>query len=373
MAIEGFAAPEVERAYICARGLCERLGDPPEYFWVLFGLQAVHFVRGEIRSAHELAKQLLPRAQSVNDQALLMYAHQALGCVSYQMGNLLLARENLEKAISLYDPERHRILTLRFNVDARVNSLSYLDRTLWLLGYPDQALKRGCEALALARELSHPSSLAFAENSVSLLHISRREARAARETAEHLMALSTEHGFAFWMALASIRNGRALAELERDEEAIAQIQEGLTALFAAGAGVGRPQNLSLLAEAYVKTGRLDDGLGALTEALVTGDENENFEFKSEILRLKGELLLKQNISNAAEAQGCFELAIEIARKQSAKSWELRATTSLSRLIARQNKQDEARIRLAEIYSWFTEGLDTADLIDAKALLDKLSG
>jgi predicted ATPase len=186
------------------------------------------------------------------------------------------------------------------------------------------------------------------------------------------MALSTEHGFIYWLAVANILHGWAMAGQGRNQEAIAQIQEGLAALRAAGAEVERPEDLSLLAETYMKTGRLDEGLSALTEALAAAEENENRECESEIHRLKGELLLKQNNSNAAQAQRCFERAIEIARKQSAKSFELRATGSLARLLAKQGRRDEARTMLAEIYGWFTEGFDTADLKDAKALLDELN-
>jgi predicted ATPase len=308
----------------------------------------------------------------VHDPAPLMYAHVALGDASYQMGELLLAREHLEKALALYDLERHRTLTFRFGVDAGVNSVSYVAWTLWLLGYPDQALKRGHEALALARELSQPHSLAFAETTVVVLHLSRREARAARETAERLMALSTEHGFVFYLAVASIMHGWAIAEQGRNEEGIAQIQEGLAAYRATGTKLGRPYNLSLLAEACMKTGHLDDALSALTEALAAANENENRECESERHRLKGELLLRRDDSSITEARSCFQGAIEIARKQSAKSLELRATISLARLLAKQEKRDEACLMLAEIYNWFTEGFDTADLKEAKALIDQLS-
>jgi predicted ATPase len=186
------------------------------------------------------------------------------------------------------------------------------------------------------------------------------------------MALSTEHGFIFWLAEANILHGWAMAEQGRNQEAIAQIQEGLAALRTVGAEVERPLDLSLLAEACMKTGRLDDGLSALTEALAVADEREARVYEAEAHRLKGELLLKQNNSNAAEAQSCFQRAIEIARKQSAKSWELRATMSFARLLDKQGKRDEARAMLADIYGWFTEGFDTADLKDAKALLDELN-
>ena len=370
--VTGWAALEVERAFTRARELCERLGNPPELFPALFGLWTMYFIRAEFRAAYELGEQLLQRAQEAHRPALLLLAHQALGDTLFNMGELLLASEHLEMAISLYDRERHRPRGFRHGgVDAKVNCLSYAARTLWTLGYPDRALERGNECIALARALAHPHTLAFAENAVGRLHRWRREARAARETAERLMALSTEHGFIFWLAVANILHGWAMAEQGRNQEAIAQIQEGLAALRAAGAEVERPENLSLLAEACTKTDRLDDGLSALTEALAAADKHENHYYEAETHRLKGELLLRQVNAVALEAQNCFQQAIDIARKHSAKSWELRATMSLARLLAQQDKRDEARTMLAEIYGWFTEGFDTADLKDAKALLDEL--
>jgi predicted ATPase len=372
IAVKGYAAPEVERAYTRARELCERVGDPPEVFPALFGLWLVHLLRGELRTAYELAERLLRRAQSAHDPALLMYAQMTRGITSYWMGELLPAREHLEMAISLYDPERHRQFAVRYGgFDAGVNCLSHAAWILWDLGYPDQALKRGNEALALAQ--GHPFRLAFAEYFVGVLRQVRREARAAQETAEALMALAAERGLTYYLARATTLRGWAMAEQGRNEEGIALIQEGLAAIRAIGAELWRSYFLGLLAEACREAGRLDDGLNALTEALAAADEREERNYEAEMRRLKGELLLTQNDSNAVEAQSCFERAIEIARKQSAKSLELRATMSLARLLAKQGRRDEARAMLAQIYGWFTEGFDTADLKDAKALLDELSG
>jgi predicted ATPase/class 3 adenylate cyclase len=218
--VTGWAAPEVERAFTRARELCERLGDPPELFQALFGLWTMYFIRAELRAAYALGEQLLQRAQEAHRPALLLLAHQALGDTLVNMGELLLASEHLEMAISLYDRERHRPRGFRHGVDAKVNCLSYAARTLWTLGYPDRALERGNECIALARTLAHPHTLAFAESAVGRRHRWRREARAARETAERLMALSTEHGFIFWLAVANIRHGWAMAEQGCNQEAI---------------------------------------------------------------------------------------------------------------------------------------------------------
>jgi len=368
------AAPEVERAYIRARELCERAGDPTELFRALWGLWMVHLLRGELRRAYELAEQIMPRAQSAQDPALLLYAHTALGDTLFWMGVLLPAREHHEMAGSLYDPERHGSLVFRYGgIDAGVSCLGYAAWILWQLGYPDRALERGNEALALARSLSYPLSLAFAEYFVGILRQHRREARPAKETAEGAIALSAEHGFTLWLARATTLSGWAMAELGHNEEGIAQIEKGLAMYRATGAELDRPLQLCLLAEACRATGRFDDGLSALTEALAAADEHESRNYEAEMHRLKGELLLKRDEANATEAKRCFRTAVEVARRQSARSLELRATISLARLLDKQGNRHEARAMLAEIYGWFTEGFDTADLKDAKALLDELAG
>jgi len=383
---------EMERAYTRARELCARLGDPPEeLFTALYGLWAAHLLRGELRKSHQLGEQLLRRAESAHDAALLLYARYALGITSNLMGEFLSAREHVEIAINLYDPERHRALTSRYEgVDAGVIILSQAALVLWQLGYPDQALKRSNEALASAERLSHPQSLSRAGMLASVFHQLRRDVGAVQHTADGVMALSAEHGITESLAFVTILRGSAMAAQGRCEEGIALIQQGSAMFRAAGVEGVQSQNLCWLAEACMEAGRFDDGLSALTEALATADKNDERVAEAEIYRLKGELLSRHQAerngaeqtsprgasgiadSNAAEAQRCFERAIEIARKQSAKSWELRATMSLARLLAKEGHRDEARSMLAAIYNWFTEGFDTADLKDAKALLDELS-
>jgi predicted ATPase len=194
----------------------------------------------------------------------------------------------------------------------------------------------------------------------------------AQELAQRQAALAAEHGLTLWSGWATVICGWAKARQGGSEEGIAQIREGLAAIRMTGADIGRPWFLYLLAEACMEGGRLAEALSALMEALAIVNKHEERHFEAEIHRLIGELLLKQNDSNALEAQGCFQRAIEVARKQSAKSWELRATMSLARLLAESGKRNEARTMLAEIYNWFTEGFDTADLKDAKTLLNRLT-
>jgi predicted ATPase len=371
-AVKGYAAPEANRAYTRARDLCARLGDPrEELFSALYGLWAAHLMRGELRKCYQLGEQLLRRAESARDAALLLYARYALGTTSNMMGEFVSAREHLEIAIALYDPDRHRALTSRYEgVDAGVSNLSLGAFVLWQLGYPGQALKRSNEARALAERLSHPQSLSRAGMMAGVFHLLLRDVRAVQHVAEGVMALSAERGISEGLSWATILRGSAMAAQGCHGEGIALIQEGLAMFRAAGLVVRN--SLGLLAGAYMEAGRFDDGLSALTEALTTVDQHEQLVAGPEIYRLKGELLLKQDQSNAPEAQRCFERAIAIARKQSAKSWELRATMSLARLLAMHGRRDEARAMLAEIYDWFTEGFDTADLKEAKALLAELS-
>jgi predicted ATPase len=372
IALKGYAAPETGWAYTRARELCQRLADPPELFSALYGLWVHHLLRGELPRAYELAERVLRLAQEAHDPALLGQAQHALGSNSYWMGRFVPAIEHLQKATSLYDPEGNLPLMIQYGgADARVRSLSYQAMALWQLGYPDQALKLGKDVLALARRVSHPFSLAFAGWCFGVMLQLRREARAALQHAESMIALFAEHGFIDQFSWATGLRGWAMAEQGRNEEGFTHILDALAATRARGAELWRPHGLCMLADACRETGRLEDGLGALTEALAAADEQESRALEAEIHRLKGELLLRQDHSKAAEAQSCFQRAVEIARKQSAKSLELRATVSLARLVAKQGHRDEARGMLAEIYNWFTEGFNTADLKDAKALLEEL--
>jgi len=371
LAVKGWAASETERAYTRARELCDRIGDSPELFPALFGMYAMYLVRGKVQIANELAEQLMRRADNTDDSAIVLYARIARGVASYFMGDFSTALEHLEVGISIYETERHRPLILRYGFDAGVWCLCYASATHWHLGYPDQALKRSNEALSLAQKLSHPLNLAQAELWGSILRQLRREAHVVLEITESLVKRAADHGITDWLDWAGCLRGWAMAAVGNREEGIVQIEGSLAALGAKGAGIWRPYFLSMLAEGCIDADLTDEGLSALQEALTAADEHEEREHEAQIHRLKGELLLKQTDPDAVEAQKCFEWAIEIARKQSAKLFELRATVSLARLLADQERRDEARAMLDDMHGWFTEGFDTADLKEAKVLLDEL--
>src|SRR6266545_3022278 len=384
-ATKGYTAPEVKHTYTRALELCRQLGETPQLFPVLRGLYVFYSARAEYQTARGLAKQLLTLAQRVQDPALLLGAHFSLGQTLYFLGELTSAREHLEQGIALYDPQQYRSLAWAGGHPA-VSCLSFVASALWALGYPDQALKRNQEALTVAQELSHPFSLAMALQSAVSLHQQRREGQASQELVEALIVLSTEHGFPSYLALGTIGRGWALAEQGKVEEGIAQIHQGIAAWRVIGAEAFRPFHLGLLTEAYRRAGQIEEGLTVLAEALdiahKTGAVGEGA-----LYRLKGQLTLQQSKVPSPrskvktsldkskveqEAEECFWKAIEIARKQQAKSLELRAVMSLGRLWQQQGKRAEARQILAEIYGWFTGGFDTKDLQEAKALLEELT-
>jgi class 3 adenylate cyclase/predicted ATPase len=391
IATKGYAASEVEHAYARALELCQQLGTPPQFFSVLWGLSAFYGVRAELGTARELGERLLRLAQGVQDPALMLEAHHALGQYLFFLGEFSPAREHLEQGIDLYDPRQHGSLAFLYGQDPGMACLSYASWTLWFLGYVGQALERSGEALTLAQELSHPVSLAFALIFAAALRQLRREAHLSQERAEAAIALSNELGFQFWLTAGTFYRGWALAEQGQIEEGILQMRHGLDAFRATGAKLGQSYFLARLAEAYEKVGQADEGLNVLADALATVDNTGERFYEAELYRLKGELTLQQQSrlqssefkvasvqpltpSNQAEAEAeaWFHKAIEIACKQQAKLLELRASASLARLWRQKGKRTEAHKLLSKIYGWFTEGFDTADLKEAKALLDQLN-
>jgi predicted ATPase len=379
MATRGYAAPEVGNAYVRARELCRQVGETSQLFPVVWGLWAFYLLRAELQTAHELGERLLSLAQSVRQSALLLQAQHALGVTLFHLGEVASARVHLEQGIALYDPQQHHSHAFLYGHDPGVVCLSYVARALWHLGYPDQALDRSCQAVTLAQELSHPYSLAFALAFTAYLHHFLRERQATQERLEELMPLCTEQGFAQWLSAGTHLQGWALTEQGQEEEGIGQMRQSLAADRATGTGLGRPWLLAPLAEAYGKVGQAEEGLTVLAEALDFANKKGERWYEAELHRLKGELLLMQGEGEAdtsatlsTRVEACFQHAIEIARQQSAKTFELRAVMSLSRLLQSQGKGEEAQGMLAEIYGWFTEGFDTPDLQEARALLEELS-
>ena len=370
MATKGYAAPEVEQTYARARELCGQVEETPELFRVLMGLHIFYRQRAELHTSYEVGKQLLGLAESVGDPEFLLVAHQALGTTLYFLGEFVDARTHLEQGVALCHARQQRPRPGLYGQDPGVICLSTLARALWALGYADDAVARAHESLALAQRLSHPFSLAFALYFAAVVHQYRQEWRETQELAEALLTLSTEQRFAQRLAQGRILLGWTLAEQGRPAEGIVQLRQSLAAYGATGADLGRSSYLALLAEAYGHAGQADEGLAALTQALTAVNDHRICFNEAELYRLKGALLLKRAEADpAGEAEACFGTAIEVARRQQARSLELRAATSLGRLWHRQGKAAAARELVAGVYGWFTQGFDTADLRAARALLD----
>jgi len=372
IATKGNAAPEVERVYARAQELCQRMGDTSQLFPVLRGLMLYYINRGGVQMAHQLGEQLLRLAQFQNDPAFLMLAHYMLGMVFNSRGEPASAQTHLTQALDFYIPQEHRNLAWLYGSDLSVASHTQLVWGLWFLGHPDQAMQHSQEALRLAQEVSHPQSLVLALFYGASLHQYRREVQATHEQAESVMTMATEEVFALRLAQGIVLHGWVLAMQGQNESGIATIRQGLASTLATGDNAYTPYFLGLLADAYREGGHSEEGLNVMDEVAAVMETTELRWYEAELHRLKGELLLQQSSDNATEAESCFHQAITIAQNQSAKSWELRAATSLARLWQSQGKREEARALLAPIYDWFTEGFDTADLIDAKTLLDALS-
>jgi predicted ATPase len=384
---KGYGALEAGQAYSRARELCQQVGETPQLFRVLSGLHDFYVQQGQHQTAYELAEQLLNLAQRQRDPAPLVNGHRRMSWSLFWLGALPAARSHLEQAMALRDPQRHPSAVYSGGQGPGGVGRNFAAVVLWLLGYSDQARERSHEVLTLAWELAHPVTLANALFWAAWLHQFRREGPLTQERAEACMTLATEQGLAAWVALGTIMQGWALAEQGQREEGITHMRQGLAAWRVAGSEAGQTYYLSLLAEAYGKIGRTAEGLRVLAEALACAHTTGERCWEAELYRLKGELLLQSGVQGLesgvltpdaglqtrdAEAEACFRQALDIARRQQAKSLELRAAVSLARLWQHQGKRAAAYELLAPVYGWFTEGFDTDDLQEAKALLDELN-
>jgi predicted ATPase len=391
---KGPSAPEVGNAYTRAQVLCQQEGDSRQLFSVLHGLWLFHHVQADLTAARETGEQLLTMAEQIHDSALLLEARRTLGSTLLWQGEFPLARIHLEQAVTLYDQQPGGSLPFLYGgVDPGIVCLCELARVLWLLGYPDQALRRSQTALLLARTRAEPFSLGFALIFAAGLYQLRREGALTQHHADEGITLAQQYGFTALLAAGTIRRGWALAEQGRAEEGLRYMQQGLTARQAAGAELAQPYFLSLLAEVYGKLGQGERAQTLLSTALTAARASKEHRLDAELYRLKGELALQQANQKAkvkgqkskietdprslipdpqGEAEADFLTAIAITRQQHAKSLELRAVVSLARLWQQQGKQAEAHRMLSEVYNWFTEGFGTTDLKEAEALLAELS-
>jgi predicted ATPase len=372
-ATKGYASPEVEHTFARAWEICQQLGESPQRFPVLYGLCALYYVGVKLRQARDQAEQFLHLAQRQGDAAPLLVAHRTLGLSLYFMGEVAQAREHLIQSVTLYDPQQHRAPAFRYSHDPGVAALVFDALALWTLGYPDQALRRNHAACTLAEELAHPLTLAYAFGFLAVFHQYQQEREVVRQYAEITTRVSREQGFPFWLGAGLILQSWARATRHQPAEQIPSMHEGLAICRATGAALWLPYFLTLLAETYGAASQPDAGLRLLDEAHTIMDTTQERFYEAEVHRVQGTLVLAQAAAQHAQAETCFQQALDVARRQQARSWELRAAMSLGHLWQQHGKRDAAHELLAPIYGWFTEGFDTADLQEAKSLLEALAG
>jgi predicted ATPase len=351
--------------------------ETPEYLHVLWGLWSFDLVHGQLQTARGFAESYLRLAEHLENPELVLEAHNMLGQTLSYLGIFPLAHQHAAQGFALYDTEHHPALMSRYVRDPGILCLFYKALNLWFLGYPDQALKMGRDGLALARRLSHPFTLVAALYLMAWIHQLRREPQAVRNLAEAVVTHCHEYGFALWMEQASVLHGWALAMQGQIDEGITAMRQGLTAYLETGARRAQVSFLLGLVEIYSKLGQRESGHACLIEAMTAMDAQSEHWCESELHRLRGELLMCEQAEfpapeQQAEIKACFQQALTVARGQQARALELRAALSWCRWSRQQGQRKEAIDLLTSVYNGFTEGFDTADLQEAKCVLEALS-
>jgi class 3 adenylate cyclase/predicted ATPase len=371
IAAKGYAAPETGAVFARAHELCRHVGDATTTFRVLYGEFAYLTVKGELIRADDAAREFLRLAQQDGSSDVLLIGHRSVAVTSFLLGRLTIARTALEQALALYDPAKHRSLANLYAFDQRAIALAWLSLLLLISGYGNEGLLRSREALAAAEEVGHPATRAYVLNHAVQFHQLLGDGAAVEELSTALLSLTGEQGFPFWSAAARMQRGWLMTSQADPKAGAAQIGDGLAAYRTTGSDHMMPYYLALHAEACVALGQVSEGLRLIEEGVAAVERTAERWYEAEIYRLKGDLLLALAPPDAAAAQTCFRSALAISRERGAKRWELRAATSLARLWREQGKRTEARELLAPIHGWFTDGFDTRDLSEAKALLDGL--
>jgi predicted ATPase len=379
--VKGYAAPETRAAAERGRLLIEQaeaLGESPEdpllLFASLYGVIAANTVAFNGDVVRLLAAQFMALAQKQKTTAPLLMAHRSMGVSLLYTGNIVESRSHLEQAIALYDPAEHRPLAARFSPDAAVHVFSYRSWALWLLGYPKAALKDADHTLSAAREIGQAATLMNALALTTVTYILGGNYAAANVGVDELVTLADEKGSIYWKAFGTWLHGWLFALSGKAADAVRMLTSGITAWHSTGATLQAPTQLSYLARAYADADlcQFDDAWRCIDHAMKAVETTKEKWLEAEVHRIAGEIALKSPERDTAKAQAYFQRALAVARKQQAKSWELRAAMSMARLLRDQGKRGEARNLLAPVFGWFTEGFDTLDLKEAKALLDSLA-
>ena len=368
-AVKGYAAPETGQTLARARELWEQLGSPSEFLQVSYAQSLYYSIRGQLSLAQRLDADLLRLSRRRNDPAGLILGHLSPGRTLMFAGILTRSRSHLEQALAFYDPVSHGSLVRQAGVHPQVASQAFLGIVLLCAGHPDQALARSTAAIAEAKRLAHPPSLAVSLTNGARLVSFTGDSAALEEWAGELLAMATEQGFVLWRAMGTIYRGWAKVQNGDVAEGVSLLRDGSTAYRTTGAEAWVPYQIALLARACEIAGQIEEAVTQLDDALQITQRTGERWLEAQLIRHKGQLLLRQGHSEAAEE--LYHKALGIAQEQNAKLWELRAAVSLARLWRDQGKPTEARDLLAPIYGWFTEGFGTPDLKEAKALLEEL--
>jgi predicted ATPase len=320
----------------------------------------------------DLAAQYLALAEKQRATIPLMVGHRLVGSSSLHTGDFVDSRAHYDQALSLYDADKHRSWATRFGQDIRVSILSFRSMTLWMLGYPEAALTDADQVVKGAREIGHAASLIYALAVTSVPHLLVGNYASVNAQTDEAISIAGRVGEVFWKEMGATVQGYVLALTGKPSEAVHQITSGIAACRSMGATVWLPKELSYLAKGYAELGQFDDAWRCIEEAITHIETTKERWFEAEVNRVAGEIALKSPASHTAKAEGYFERALAVARQQQAKSWELRASISLARLWRDQGKVQQAQELLAPVYGWFTEGFDTRDLKEAKALLEELA-
>jgi predicted ATPase len=374
MAGKGYGDPEVAAALERANRLVTETGaiGAPLHFSVLYGLWVSNMNHGSFAAALEHATNFLSFAQSQPSSGPLLVGHRILAVSLMRSGDYRAALAHVETAASLHRPDEHRDSAFHYGQDIGVSAFVHLSWALWHRGCPDQSARAADRALAYGRQLGHAHTLSYAFYFAGMAAVFARDVATVYARSNDCVALASEHGFALWAAWGRILRGWADAQEGEATTGIALIRDGLAASEAAGSRLFTPLFLALLAEALAFAEKIEEGLAALDDALAKAAASGERGWSAEIHRLRGELTGRLPYPDPAKAEESFRTALAIAREQGTRGYELRAATSLVRLWGEQGRQGEARDLLAPVYGWFTEGFDTADLKDAKALLAELA-
>jgi predicted ATPase/class 3 adenylate cyclase len=373
VASRGISGIEVERTYSRAQALCEREGKRDELFPVLRGLWNCYLARGQLQRAHDLAVRIFAQAEEHEGPLQRALAHRALGSTLFFLSRFAEALDETEQAIAIDDAlegsDSNRTHLFLYGERPGIIARLYGGWALWFRGFPDRAVARFGEAIALAEKLDHAYSLAFALTFAAGMRNDRRDFAAALEYADAASRIATKHDLPLWLGESTVAKGYAQASLGHHTEGIRQLRSGISGLHRIGDWHHRSHWLGLLAAAYLEAGAYDDALAVIDEALEIVAATQELYYAPELDRLKGDLLMRQG--EIDEAAVCFQKALRAAAGMGAKSLELRTAMSLARLWSEQGRRAEACDLLAPIYGWFTEGFDTTDLKGARALLDQL--